>query len=91
MRPSTRKKFYGAGRGDTSRTQEFIIEGGEPAVLLGTDIGANPAEALLHAVAACLTTSLVYVAAAAAQCPTHTRGVQPGRRHGPPGSARILG
>jgi len=36
----------------------------EPAVLLGTDTGPNPAEALLHALAACLTTSLVYVAAA---------------------------
>ena len=35
-----------------------------PAVLLGTDTGPNPAEHLLHALAACLTTSLVYVAAA---------------------------
>ena len=34
------------------------------AVLLGSDTGANPAEYLLHALAACLTTSLVYVAAA---------------------------
>src|SRR4029453_13588014 len=34
------------------------------AVLLGVDTGPNPAEALLHALAACLTTSLVYVAAA---------------------------
>ena len=32
-------------------------------MLLGTDTGPNPAEALLHALAACLTTSLVYVAA----------------------------
>src|SRR5262249_25569808 len=40
------------------------IDAGEPAVLLGTDTGPNPAEALLHALAACLTTSLVYVAAA---------------------------
>src|SRR6185295_11918422 len=32
--------------------------------LLGTDTGANTAEALLHALAACLTTTLVYVAAA---------------------------
>ena len=30
----------------------------------GTDTGPNPAEYLLHALAACLTTSLVYVAAA---------------------------
>jgi uncharacterized OsmC-like protein len=33
-------------------------------VLIGSDTGPNPAEFLLHALAACLTTSLVYVAAA---------------------------
>ena len=41
-----------------------MIDAGEPAILLGTDTGPNPAEYLLHALAACLTTSLVYVAAA---------------------------
>ena len=41
-----------------------MIDAGEPAILLGTDTGANPAEYLLHALAACLTTSIVYVAAA---------------------------
>jgi uncharacterized OsmC-like protein len=61
---STIKSFYGAGQEDGSRTQEFTLDAGEPAVLLGVDTGANPAEALLHALAACLTTSLVYVAAA---------------------------
>jgi uncharacterized OsmC-like protein len=33
-------------------------------VLLGKDQGANPVEFVLHALAACLTTSLVYHAAA---------------------------
>lgn len=61
---STIKHFHGAGQEDTSRTQAFALEAGEPAVLLGTDTGPNPAEALLHALAACLTTSLVYIAAA---------------------------
>jgi uncharacterized OsmC-like protein len=61
---STIQGFYGAGQEDTSRAKAFTIEAGEPAVLLGVDTGANPAEALLHALAACLTTSLVYVAAA---------------------------
>jgi uncharacterized OsmC-like protein len=56
--------FYGAGQEDTSRESEFVLDAGEPAVLLGTDTGPNPAEYLLHALAACLTTSLVYVAAA---------------------------
>ncbi|HTS07832.1 MAG TPA: OsmC family protein, partial [Candidatus Eisenbacteria bacterium] len=36
----------------------------EPAVLLGEDSAANPVEYLLHALAACLTTSMVYHAAA---------------------------
>ncbi len=40
------------------------MDAGEPAILLGTDTGANPVEYLLHALAACLTTSIVYVAAA---------------------------
>ena len=61
---TTIQRFYGACQEDTSRDEPFAIDAGEPAILLGTDTGANPAEALLHALAACLTTSLVYVAAA---------------------------
>jgi uncharacterized OsmC-like protein len=61
---STIKSFYGAGAEDNSRRDAFEIDAGEPAVLLGTDTGPNPAEHLLHALAACLTTSIVYVAAA---------------------------
>jgi uncharacterized OsmC-like protein len=61
---STIQAFYGAGQEDESREAPFVIDAGEPAVLLGKDTGANPAEFLLHALAACLTTSLVYVAAA---------------------------
>jgi uncharacterized OsmC-like protein len=65
---TTIKGFYGAGQEDESRHETFAVDAGEPAILLGTDTGPNPAEYLLHALAACLTTSLVYVAAA--------RGVQ---------------
>ena len=61
---TTIQGFYGAGQEDASRQQPFVVDAGEPAILLGTDTGANPAEYLLHALAACLTTSLVYVAAA---------------------------
>jgi uncharacterized OsmC-like protein len=61
---STIRGFYAANQEDTSRAEEFVIDAGEPAILLGTDTGPNPAEYLLHALAACLTTSLVYVAAA---------------------------
>src|ERR1051325_5621151 len=61
---TTIRDFYGAGEEDRSRTESFVMDAGEPTVLLGHDTGASPAEYLLHALAACLTTSVVYVAAA---------------------------
>jgi uncharacterized OsmC-like protein len=61
---STIQGFYGAGQEDESREKAFVVDAGEPAVLLGNDTGANPAEYLLHALAACLTTTLVYIATA---------------------------
>ena len=61
---TTIRDFYAARQEDTSRTEAFVLDAGEPAILIGSDTGPNPAEYLLHALAACLTTSLVYVAAA---------------------------
>jgi uncharacterized OsmC-like protein len=61
---STIKGFYGVGQEDTTRTKPFVLDADEPLVLLGKDQGANPVEYVLHALAACLTTSLVYHAAA---------------------------
>ena len=61
---TTIRDFYAAKQEDTSRAETFVIDAGEPAILVGTDTGANPAEYLLHALAACLTTAIVYVAAA---------------------------
>ena len=61
---STIKDFYAACDEDSSRTEAFTLDAGEPAILLGADEGPNPAEYLLHALAACVTTSLVYSAAA---------------------------
>jgi uncharacterized OsmC-like protein len=61
---STIRGFYAAGGEDTSRADAFHLDAGEPAILLGIDSGPNPAEYLLHALAACLTTSIVYVASA---------------------------
>jgi uncharacterized OsmC-like protein len=60
---TTIRGFYGAGQEDHTRLSEFVLDAGQPAVLLGADSGPSPAEYLLHALAACLTTSLVYVAA----------------------------
>ena len=39
---STIKAFYGAGQEDVTRTEAFTIDAGEPAILLGTDTGAEP-------------------------------------------------
>jgi uncharacterized OsmC-like protein len=56
---STIRDFYGAGREDDSRTEDFVFRNGEPPVLLGDNEGANPVEFLLHALAGCVTTTLV--------------------------------
>ena len=61
---TTNRDFYAANQEDTSRAEEFVLDAGEPAILVGTDTGPNPAEYLLHALAACVTTAIVYVAAA---------------------------
>ena len=42
----------------------FVMEADDPAVLLGEDHGANPVDYVMAALASCLTTSLVYHAAA---------------------------
>lgn len=61
---STIRDFYGAGREDRSREMSFEFTNGEPPVLLGNNEGANPVEFLLHALAGCVTTTLVLHAAA---------------------------
>ncbi len=61
---TTIQSFYGATQEDTSRTKPFILEGDEPAVLLGEDHGPNAVEAVLHALSSCLTVGIAYNAAA---------------------------
>jgi uncharacterized OsmC-like protein len=60
---STAAEFYGAGQ-EQCHPKSFVLEADEPPVLLGRDTSANPVEHLLHALASCLTTSMVYHAAA---------------------------
>ena len=60
---SSVQTFYGTGQ-ELSHPTPFVLEADEPAVLLGNDKAANPVEHLLHALAACLTTSMIYHAAA---------------------------
>ena len=59
---STIDGFHGAGQEQT-RSKPFSFSADEPPVLLGGDKGANPVEFVLHALAACLTTTMVYHAA----------------------------
>jgi len=61
---STISSFDVGGAPDTARTATFVLENDEPDVLLGADRAANPVEYILHALAGCLTTTLVYHAAA---------------------------
>ena len=56
--------FYGAGQEDTSREEPFEFTNGEPPILLGNNEGANPVEFLLHALAGCVTTTIVLHASA---------------------------
>lgn len=60
---SSIKDFYAAGAEDTLRTATFVFDNDEPELMLGCDQSANPAEFLLHALAGCMTTTLVYHAA----------------------------
>src|SRR5262244_4642052 len=43
---------------------KMVLNADEPEALLGNDTGASPVEHLLHALASCVTTSMVYHAAA---------------------------
>jgi uncharacterized OsmC-like protein len=61
---STIQSFYGCRIEDSSRKEPFVIEADEPTVLLSDDKAANPVEFVLHALASCLTTTMVYHAAA---------------------------
>jgi uncharacterized OsmC-like protein len=61
---STIHGFWGAGAEDASRTEPFVVDASEPPVLFGHNEAPNPAEYLLHALAGCLTLTVVNVAAA---------------------------
>src|SRR5215831_1351042 len=55
--------FYGAGQTHT-RSRPFVYDEDEPPVLLGEDHGANAGEYALAALSSCLTSTLIYHAAA---------------------------
>lgn len=54
--------FYGASQ-EIAHRQTYELHADEPPILAGNDVGANPVEHLLNALAACVTTSMVAHAA----------------------------
>jgi uncharacterized OsmC-like protein len=63
---TTIKEFSGALQEHRNGIQAFIVDNGEPPVLLGNDEAPNPVEWLLHALVGCMTTTTAYHAAARA-------------------------
>ena len=60
---TTIKDFYGAKETHNHKTT-FELDADEPPLLLGEGKGPNPVEHFLNALAACVTTSLIFHAAA---------------------------
>jgi uncharacterized OsmC-like protein len=52
-----------AAKQDIPHAQAFDLDADEPPILAGNDLAPNPVEHLLHALASCLTTSMVAHAA----------------------------
>lgn len=59
---STVGNFFGVNQ-ENEHLHTFKLDQDEPPVFLGEDLGANPMEYVLHALAGCLSTTLVYHAA----------------------------
>jgi uncharacterized OsmC-like protein len=55
--------YYGVGE-ERAHERTFVFDADHPAVLVGQDHGPTPAEFLLQALAACLTSGLANIAAA---------------------------
>ena len=57
------KEYFADGCEDTVRTEAFIVDADEPAVSAGGDSAPNPMEFILHSLASCLTSTMIYHAA----------------------------
>ena len=57
------KGFFAGNAEDTTREDAFMLDSDEPAIAAGQDSAPNAMEYVLHALAACLTGTLVYHAA----------------------------
>lgn len=57
------KEFYAGNAEDSTRSEPFLLEVDEPSIAGGQSSAPNSMEYLLHALATCLTGTLVYHAA----------------------------
>jgi uncharacterized OsmC-like protein len=57
------KEYFAGNAEDTTRTEAFVLDSDEAPMMAGRDSAPNAVEFVLHALASCLTTSLVYHAA----------------------------
>jgi uncharacterized OsmC-like protein len=60
---TTVRNFYGTQQ-DHEHKEPFVLDADEPPLLLGNDFGPNPVEYALTALGACVTSAIVYHAAA---------------------------
>ena len=60
---TTVQDYFGGGQ-EHHRKEAFVMTNDEPPILLGEDSAPNPVEYVLNALAGCLTTSMVFHAAA---------------------------
>ena len=54
------KAYFAECREDDTRIEPFVVDADEPAVSGGKDSAPNPMEFVLHALASCLTSTMVY-------------------------------
>jgi len=57
------KGFFAGNAEDTTRKEAFVLDADEPAIAAGQNSAPNSMEYVLHALATCLTGTLVYHAA----------------------------
>ena len=57
------KDFFAGNTEDTTRKEAFLLDADEPAIAAGQSSAPNSMEYVLHALASCLTGTLVYHAA----------------------------
>jgi uncharacterized OsmC-like protein len=57
------KEFFAGNAEDSTRKEAFVLDADEPKIAAGLDVAPNSMEYVLHALATCLTGTLVYHAA----------------------------